>query len=149
MTKLPATTEGGRDVWQVACTIRRMKRAGIVAGVVLLLALTGCSQSPADTAEAPDAVETTAPLVAESPDALESTDATYLETVREMLPGNTQIPDASDAQLIEAGKRACAELAAGTDTLTLSLIDGETPNGAGSFDDSAAIVTAAAITLCD
>lgn len=114
----------------------------------MLLTLTGCTQTISDP-PATEPTETSAPLTAESPATAPSASQDYIESVRALLPKNTQIPNASDEQLLEAGERACDELAAGTDTLTLSLIEGETPNGAGSFDDSAAIITAAAMNLCD
>jgi hypothetical protein len=68
--------------------------------------------------------------------------------VRANLRPDNVIPNATDAQLLDAGEKACAAIAAGEDTLTLSVIDGEQPNGAGSYDDSATIVTAARASLC-
>lgn len=124
---------------------------GTIAAIVAVLLLTGCSSTEAVGAD-PSASGTTAPLVAETPSAAptgDAADAAFLAYVREHLPANTQIPNATDEQLLAAGERACEEIAAGADTLTLSLIDGEHPNGAGSYDDSAAIVVAARANLCD
>lgn len=122
-----------------------MKRAGFVVGAVLLLALTGCSASAGD---AP--AESTAPLAAEAPatNSGGSDEAAFLAAVRENLPANTQIPDATDEQLLSAGADACAALDAGTPGDQISVIDGETKNGADLFGDSAAIVTTARQTIC-
>lgn len=113
----------------------------------MLLTLTGCTQTISDP-PATEPTQTTAPLTAESPAVQEVSDAAYLDMVRETLPANTQIPNATDAQLVDAGERACAELAAGTDTSTLSVIEGEQDNGYGAYLDSGAIISAARATLC-
>lgn len=126
------------------------KRAGIAATVLIAFALTGCSgtapEAPEDAGATPPA--TTVPLAAESPAAAPSGETAYLEAVRAALPRNTQIPNATDEQLLEVGEKACAELAAGTDTTLLSVIDGEQTDEIGYYRDSQAIITAAAIDLC-
>lgn len=126
-----------------------MKRAGVLVGAALLLALTGCTQTT-DVDAAPEASETAAPLVAETAPA-EGADGeqAYLEQVRRDLPADTVIPDASDEQLLDAGKRACEEIASGADTMTLSLIEGEEANGLGYYDDSSVIIGSARALLCD
>lgn len=125
-------------------------RFGVIA-VAAVLALTGCS----GTAGAePEAVETTppatsAPLTAESPESAPSGEAAYLEAVREALPANTVIPNATDEQLLAAGQEACEVLASGADTMTVSLIEGEPTSEAGYYNDSGAIITSASVFLCN
>lgn len=128
------------------CTIGAMKRAGVAVAAVLLFALTGCAAPASETP-----AESVAPLVAESPSASAAgvDEAAFLEDVRENLPTNTQIPDATDEQLLAAGARACEELAAGTPGDQISVVENETPGALGTFDDSGAIVTAASVNLCD
>lgn len=125
-------------------------RAGVIAAVVISFALTGCSGTvqaePEGTEGTPPAAST--PLTAESPAAAPSGQQAFVDAVRASLPAETQIPNATDDQLIEVGQRACAELAAGSDTTVLSLIAGEQPSEVGYFRDSQAIITAAATTLC-
>ncbi|MEV8023404.1 DUF732 domain-containing protein [Microbacterium sp. NPDC080220] len=126
-------------------------RAGIITAGFVALALTGCSGAVGGE---PEAVETTppassAPLTAGTPASAPSGEAAYLEAVREALPADTVIPDATDEQLIAAGEEACAVLADGGDTVATSLIEGEPTSEAGYYNDSSAIFTAAAISLCD
>lgn len=126
-------------------------RAGVIAAVVVVFALTGCSGTVGGE---PDAVESTppaasAPLTAESPATAPSGEAAYLEAVREALPADTVIPNATDEQLLAVGADACEVLGAGGDTLTTSLIDGEPASAAGYYNDSSAIFTAASVALCD
>lgn len=124
-----------------------MKRAALAATAAVLLAmLAGCSQAP--TTEAAEPSASTAPLTAETV-APETGEDVYLAEVREALPSKTVIPNATDEQLLEAGYRACDEIAAGADTLTLSLIQGETEDASGFYPDSAAIITSARTSLCD
>lgn len=126
-------------------------RAGVIAAVVVAFALTGCSD---DGGDEPEAVETTppassAPLTAESLAAAPSGEAAYLEAVREALPANTVIPNATDEQLLAAGSEACDEISGGADTLTLSLIPGEPADASGFYPDSAAIISSARASLCE
>lgn len=116
----------------------------------MLLTLTGCTQTISDPPAA-QPTETSAPLTAESPAVKEAdgSEKAYLADVRDSLPSDTVIPNASDEQLLAAGERACEELAAGADTLTVSLIDGEPQNGLGYYESSSAIITAASRNLCD
>lgn len=125
-------------------------RAGVIAAIVVAVALTGCSGAAGG---APEAEETTppatsAPLTAESPAAAPSGEAAYLEAVREALPADTVIPNATDEQLLAAGEQACEVIAEGEDTSTVSLIDGEQTNGLGYYDDSSKIIIAARANLC-
>lgn len=126
-------------------------RAGMVAVVAVAFALTGCS---GDGGGEPEAVENTppassAPLTAESPAATPSGEAAYLEAVREALPADTVIPDATDEQLLAAGEKACEAIEEGADTMTVSLIKGEPKGEAGYYSDSVAIIVAARASLCD
>lgn len=127
-----------------------MKRSAIAASAVLMVALlAGCS-APAEPTPVDEAASPTVPLTAETPSTeAEGGDAAYLAAVREALPADTVIPNATDDQLLEAGERACKEIAAGTDVRTLSLIDGEQPNGLGTYNDSAVIIGSARASLCD
>ncbi len=58
------------------------------------------------------------------------------------------IPNATDAQLLDAGREACERRAAGEPSETVSVIDGEQQSGLGLYVDSGTIITAAANTLC-
>lgn len=119
-----------------------MKRAGGIAGLALLLVLTGCAAGGAgSTGES-------APLTAESPSAEGDGAAAFLADVRAALPDNTVIPDATDEQLLAAGETACEKLAAGDPSDQISVIEGEEKNGADLFADSSVIVTAARDSLC-
>jgi hypothetical protein len=117
--------------------------------MVAVLLLAGCSSAPQSAAPSDPAPASSAPLVAESPAATsDAGEAAYLAAVREALRPDTQIPNATDEQLLEVGQRACEELNKGTDTTELSLIEGEQPNDIGTYNDSAAIITSAATTIC-
>lgn len=127
------------------------KRVGTAATVLIAFALTGCSgtapEAPEDAGATPPA--TTAPLTAESPTAAPTGETAYLDAVREALPEDTVIPNATDEQLIAAGEEACSEIADGVDTLTLSLIPGEAADASGFYPDSAAIISSARTSLCE
>jgi len=120
----------------------------------LLLALTGCATTAADPSEertaAPVATESEAPLVAETPAAPEMSDedATFLTYVRANLLPETQIPDASDQQLIEAGKDACSQLEAGTPLESVRVVENEQPHANGNYYDTSAIMNGAIIAYC-
>lgn len=143
-----------------------MKRALIAAGAVALLLLTGCSGGgeqvnvavnsatpvPAATgdAAAPLTAETSAADVSE---ARATPEAAFLSAIHKaragkILSAKTQIPDATDAQLLDAGRRACELLAAGEAPESITVIEGETQDAAGYFTDSSAITGAASKTLC-
>lgn len=86
------------------------------------------------------------PLTAEAP-AATNAEASYLATVRAELRPDNVIPNATDEQLLEAGREACERLASGESSDTISLIEGEQTT-AGYFRDSVQIVQAAATTIC-
>lgn len=128
-----------------------------IAALALLtaLALTGCAgtASPKGDERATSAEsESAAPLSAETPAGEESSvsdaEQTFVETVRDNLPAPTSIPGATDEQLITAGLEACERLRAGESSDTITLISGEQKNGADIYADSAAIITAARLSLC-
>jgi hypothetical protein len=132
---------------------------GVTAAILAVLALTGCSgpdptvaptaSAPAASAAAPETMESTPPpLVAESP-AADADDEAFLAAVRERQTAfRTQIPNATDEQLLAAGQDACDRLASGESGETMVLIEGEEPNVGGYYLDSSAIITAARLNLC-
>lgn len=129
-----------------------MKRGLVAVGLAAVLLLAGCSagtQENVSVNSAPAASETDAPLTAETPAATAATgDAAFLEEVRAELRPDNVIPNATDEQLLAAGEKACEGIAAGADTLELSLIDGERMDAAGIYPDSATIIIAARSSLC-
>lgn len=135
---------------------KRTSAASVAAAAVLLLALTGCAggvETPSADRTAPAATspkETAAPLVAETPAAApsEDVDAAFVAAVRASLPPTTQIPNATDQQLIDAGHQACERLAAGEASDQMSVIEGEVAGEGGYYWDSAAIINAARTSLC-
>lgn len=125
-------------------------RKMVVIGIALIaLALTGCAAEGTPEVEKAASPAASAPLTAESPAAAPSGEAAYLEAVREALPADTVIPNATDEQLLAAGDEACEAIAISDDTSTVSLIEGEQANGLGYYDDSSKIIIAARATLCD
>lgn len=140
-----------------------MKRTAALLAIGVALFLTGCTATPASapssgTGDATAARSSTsgpsaAPLVAETPSAPggEGT-AGFLDKVRDRLAKlDSQIPNASDEQLISAGQEACDRLRAGESTDLMSVIDGEQRSGAnhdGYYYDSNAIIMAAQLKLC-
>ena len=135
----------------------------VAATAATLLLLTGCASTPdapantAKSAESSDAAETVAPLTAEPPaaaDAGQSPEDAYLDVMRIRLEADrppieaTQIPNASDAQLLEAAAAACEQLAAGTEHHAVRVVDGETPNQLGRYNDSADIAGYASEFIC-
>lgn len=136
-----------------------MTRRFIAAGALALLLLTGCSAQTSEQAEVPDtsssaAVET--PTASETPEALTAesaapvadSEAAYLERVRAELRPENVIPNATDEQLLAAGREACERRAAGEASDTISVIDGEPQSALGLYVDSGTIITAARNTLC-
>lgn len=124
----------------------------IAAALALLaLTLTGCTGTPDSAPSEPEAVvvESPAPLVAEESPAVHSTDAAFLAYVRENLLPETQIPNATDEQLIAAGHDACDQLAAGTASEDVRVVDGEQAHEVtGFYYDSIAIRNGASRTFC-
>lgn len=132
---------------------------GITAAIVAVLLLAGCAAASDDVAVpgasetesvGPSASEAAEPLVASTPTiAADGNELLYIEKVRELLAGvQSQIPDATDEQLIAAGKEACDRYAAGEDWEKLSVIEGETPNDGGRYVDTVSILSAARLYLC-
>lgn len=137
-----------------------MTRRLYAVSAIALLLLTGCSAGTPEDSEpetassattAPEATD--APLTAKTPApavsaADSSPEAAYLEQVREALPEDTAIPDASDQQLLDAAAAACAQMADGVDFSAVAVIDGEQTNDLGVHEDSALIAAVARKTLC-
>lgn len=127
--------------------------------VLLALTLTGCaggSDNAADERTAPAVSEsaapdeTAAPLTAEEPaDEADTPDSKFLEYVRGALLTETQIGNATDEQLIEAGHEACEQLAAGTALEDVRVVEGETAHpSTGAFYDTSAILSGAILNYC-
>lgn len=132
----------------------KLTGAAVAATAALLLALAGCAgttQEPAGDTTKPDVspTETAAPLVAETPidTSAGEAEANFIKQVRAGLPANTQIPNATDQQLLDAGKAACERYAQGESYENMSVIEGETQVD-GYYYDSAAIILAAVNTIC-
>lgn len=138
-----------------------MNRAVIpAAGAALLLLLAGCTATETanvTAASAEPAVSTPAasegPLTAATPSAdaggaPDTPEAAFLAKIRDILPENTSIPNATDTQLLAAAQEACEQMAGGADSTMVSVIDGEQKDGLGVYQDSARIGAAAKQTIC-
>ncbi|MEZ3156850.1 hypothetical protein AB1K56_07945 [Microbacterium sp. BWR-S6Y] len=128
-----------------------MTRRLYAVSAIALLLLTGCSAGASEGRESDSAGRASAspeaPLTAETP--VEGNDeTTFYDAVRSKLRPDNVIPNATDAQLRAAGEKACAAIASGVDTLTLSLIDGEQPDASGFYPDSFVIIASARETIC-
>lgn len=124
----------------------------LAATALLIVGLTGCSGAtdPAP-AEPVTSTETAAPLVAETPDAepvADTPEGVFLAELRDVLKDDTQIPDATDEQLVAAGQDACQQLAEGKGVKDVRVIEGEQPNAAGWYADSGKIASVAERFLC-
>lgn len=120
----------------------------IAATALILMALTGCAGGADD---AGGSAESAAPLVAESPQApaVDDADVAFLESVRANLPADTIIPNATDEQLLVAGKDACDQRADDPTGDNISVIEGEERSEeTGYFMNSQPIVNAAWQNLC-
>lgn len=138
--------------------MKRTATAAAIAAALLLLA--GCSTGAQENVavnsatSAPAApAESAAPLTAQTPEASSdaaqgSPEAAFLTQVREVLPPDNSIPNATDEQLIAAAEDACAQMAAGADSTAVSVIDGEQKDSLGYFRDSARIGSVAKQTIC-
>lgn len=136
----------------------KITAARIALTALIVLSLTGCAgtvdAAPSEPQDATQAApsETTTPLVAEksstaTADAAEL-EAAYLVEVRDRLSKiHTQIPNATDEQLIATAYEACDRIAEGTSGEDMTLIEGETRTN-GYYMDTAAISTSAALTIC-
>lgn len=148
-----------------------MKRSTIAVAGAIVLALIGGGtaaaitlngQEPAPEAsatstpapsqtDAPAAAGTTPPLVAETPTPLrgEDAEAAYLLEVRSRLAKiQTQIPNATDEQLIAVAYEACERITGGESSEGMSVIEGEEISTHGYYMDSGSIITSARLTLC-
>ncbi len=123
----------------------------LITCAAAVLVLAGCAGAPAEEpAPKPTAEETApAPLVAEeaAPEA-GTPEAAYLEFVRQYEDRSPLFTEASDEELIAAGKLACEQLAAGTELDDVRVVEGEEPNGLGFYDVSSAIAGVARDNLC-
>lgn len=134
--------------------------AALTSAIVAVLILTGCAAASDDVAVpgasetesvGPSASEAAEPLVASTPTiAADGNELLYIEKVRELLAGvKTQIPDATDQQLLAAGAETCERYEAGEDPEQMSVIEGETRNpDSGLYVDTLSIVSAARLYLC-
>ena len=129
----------------------------LALAAVLLLTLIGCAGSVEDAPSEPQGssqstpTESTAPLVAETPVAptVDAADAAFLEYVRENVLPETQIPNATDEQLIAAGHDACEQLESGVALENVRVVDGETPHPSTSaYYDTSAIMGGAILSYC-
>lgn len=130
-----------------------MKIRIALLSAALLLALTGCAHSPANAGDertAPVATESSAPLTAETTEPeISDADVQFLTYVRENLLPETQVANAADQQLIEAGHEACRQLESGVALEDVRVVEGETAHPTtGAFYDSIAIRSGAEIAYC-
>ncbi|MEW1708001.1 DUF732 domain-containing protein [Microbacterium sp. NPDC089190] len=138
-----------------------MNRAVVpVAAAVLLFVLSGCTGGGGDEvneavgspeAASPAVTVSEAPLTAVSPSAAPEAatpEDAFLVKIREVLPDDTSIPDATDGQLLAAAQDACEQMAGGVDSTLVSVIDGEQADSLGYYRDSARIGSVAKQTIC-
>jgi len=141
-----------------------MKRALVALTVAVGLALAGCAATtgtagqPAGStpAAAPTPTETVEPLVAEKPaeTTYASKDEEFIAKLmheREIRIGgfDTQIPNATDEQLVAAAHDACDQLPdLDYDPAKAHVIEGETANSLGIYPDSALIAGIAMLVYC-
>ena len=137
------------------------KVTAAVAALVLVLALAGCGDdggnaapaSERSAAQSESATEASEPPLTAEPqtdaDAREDTD-TFLTFVRaRMGTYKSQIPNATDEQLIQAGRDACTRLRDGESYEMMSVIEGEKVSEPGGYYyDSNAIIAGAQMHLC-
>lgn len=136
------------------------KVTAAIAALVLVFVLAGCGEAEtdgnADRASSTAANESTeptpsaAPLSAETPQPLnaEEAEVAFLVEVHDRLAKiQSQIPNATDQQLVTAAQEACDRLESGESGENMSLIDGEEETN-GYFMDSGAIIIAARLTMC-
>lgn len=135
--------------------------ATVAVTALILITLTGCAGAPESAGdESPEPVAspsatpegTAAPLVAETPAESTQVDAetAYLEFLRAHPREGTVIPNATDAQRLEAGYKICALLAQGEEGQDITVIEGEQRNPeSGTYIDSYDMYSAAATSgLC-
>jgi len=136
---------------------------GVTAAILAVLLLSGCAATTTtgnDTestpAAAPTPTETVEPLVAEKPaeTTYASKDEEFIAKLmheREIRIGgfDTQIPNATDEQLVAAAHDACDQLPdLDYDPAKAHVIEGETANSLGIYPDSALIAGIAMLVYC-
>lgn len=136
----------------------------LAATVLLAITLSACGESVQGAGgaegqsttqqrtadETPGATESPDPLTAEEPAEYEGdeADAKFVEIVRGELLPDTQIGNATDAQLIEAGHEACAQAEANVPWENIRVVDGEKPASSGYYMDTSAILFGAQQIYC-
>lgn len=143
--------------------ISAMKRALVATGIAALLLLTGCtSTNTTETAVTPNAAGDGSsggvtievqPLTAESPtpsadDSSDQDEAAFVAEVRSTLRPANVIPNATDEQLVQAGRKACEMKQSGMPAEDISVIEGEERGISGYYLDSLKIYDAAKTLLC-
>lgn len=138
----------------------RIKTAVAVVAALLAVTLSGCGDDSATSSEESAGVQSRSQSVeTETPEPLASeveaesetpseADAKFLAYVRDNLLPQTQIPDASDEELISAGHEACEQLDAGTAFEDVRVVDGEQAHENGAFYDTSAIMNGAIVAYC-
>lgn len=126
----------------------------VAAALLVVLALTGCAGAPAaaptvTVTQTADPAPSAEPLAVETPAAEPAAShESYLVAVRAELGELTQIPDATDEQLIDAARSACEQMASGVGISDVRVVEGETANDLGYFQDSQRIAAVASETVC-
>lgn len=137
------------------------KAAAGIAAMVLAISLSGCGEdaipvgageNTASQSRSSSPSETPAPepltATASEPSTESDLDAAFLAEAHTRLASiRSQIPDATDDQLLAAGNEACERLATGESGEEMTLIEGEETTG-GYYMDSSAIIIAARLTIC-
>lgn len=134
------------------------RTATAVLALLAALTLSGCAGTADPTGDertAPAASESDAPLTAETAEpeteSAGSPDDQYLTDVRTALTNGreTAIPNATDEQLLQAGRDACEQIAAGTPESEIHVVDGEQPDELlGEYPESYIIATVAQGRIC-
>lgn len=132
----------------------KVTAATVAVATLLALTLTGCaggSESAGDAPAVPETSESVSPLVAETPTPQEGGDTdAFVKAFRDLQATYpSTIPDATDEQLVAAGREACTRLAAGEPSTDISLIEGEQRNPESEmYTDSVTLVGLASTYLC-
>lgn len=134
--------------------------AALIAALALI-ALTGCAAAtdaapqgtPPPTASEttqPSSESTSEPLAAKTTEpSTDDADTKFLAYVRETLLPETQIPNATDEQLIAAGHDACKQLQSGVALEEVRVVEGESAHpSTGAFYDTSAILSGAILNYC-
>lgn len=130
-----------------------------VLAVLVAVALAGCGATTTGSGDVPTGPATTesaapvassAPLRAEtSPPDVSDADGAFLAYVRKALLPETQIPNATDRELVDAGHEACRQLEAGVALEDVRVVEGETAHpSTGAFYDTSAILSGAILSYC-